>query len=148
VSWLIILIIAFLYGSLVEYGAHRWTMHKPGLGKIPLWEEHAVQHHAKHRMDVNIVLSAFTVLLAASPLFGFCFILGWSWALIVLFGCIVYAAIWSKLHAAYHEVGSSWIAHFPLYKIWRHHHLEHHKHINKNFGTLFIFTDFIFGTKL
>jgi hypothetical protein len=147
-KWLIVMILAFLYASLIEYIAHKWTMHKPGLGKIPLWEEHAIQHHAKHRMDVNIVLSAFTVFLAASPLLFFCFWLGWWWALIVMIGCMLYAAIWSELHAAYHEVGKKWITKFPLYKTWRNHHLKHHEHPNKNFGTLFLWVDWIFGTKI
>ena len=146
--WLIVLFISFIYASLIEYGAHRWTMHSPGFGKIPLWEEHAIQHHAKHRMDINIVLSGFTAFLAASPLLGFCFVLGWLWLVIILFGCMLYAQIWSSLHASYHEVGSKWIINFPLYKIWEHHHLEHHKRPTKNFGTIFIWTDYVFGTKI
>lgn len=146
--WLIIIIIAFIYASLIEYGAHRWTMHKPGFGKIPLWEEHAVQHHAKHRNDINIVLSAFTVLLAASPLFFFCFILGWPWVAVVLLGCVFYAGIWSALHASYHGVGGKLITKLPLYPIWKKHHLAHHKRPTKNFGTIFIYTDIIFGTKI
>jgi hypothetical protein len=147
-SWLVIILISFIYASLVEYGAHRWVMHMPGFGKIHIWEEHSVQHHAKKRNDINIALSAFTVLLAASPLFGFYFILGWPWVAIVLLGCVLYAGLWTSLHASYHKVGGKWALNLPFYSIWKHHHLAHHKHPRINFGTIFIYTDIIFRTKI
>lgn len=146
--WLIALIISLAYASFAEYIAHRWTMHKPGLGKIHIWEEHAVQHHAGSRNDVNIVLSGLTVFVGALPLLIFTFWLGWAWVAIVLLGSILYAALWSNLHASYHEVGSKWLEKFPLYPIWKNHHLNHHLHTNKNFGTVFVWTDYLFGTKI
>jgi sterol desaturase/sphingolipid hydroxylase (fatty acid hydroxylase superfamily) len=146
VNWFLIIIVSFFYASLIEYFAHRWTMHRPGLGKGSWWSDHAIEHHKKHRMDINIVLSALTTFFAALPLLLFTFILGKWWIIFVLVFCMLYAQIWSSLHASHHDVGSSWISKLPLYKIWRQHHLVHHDHPNKNFGTIFIWTDYLFGT--
>lgn len=146
--WFLAIVVAFFYASFIEYFAHRFTMHKPGLGKGTWWSEHTVEHHAKKRTDINIVLSALTTFMAAIPLLVFCIWLGLLWALIVLSCCVLYAAVWSSLHAAHHEVGSKWITKVPLYKIWRRSHLLHHEHPSKNFGTIFIWTDYLFGTAI
>jgi hypothetical protein len=36
-----------------------------------------------------------------------------------------------------HEVGGRWALHLPGYAALRAHHLDHHRHSGRNFGTVF-----------
>lgn len=147
-QWLIATGFTFLYAGFAEYAAHRWTMHYPGLGKASWWQEHAVEHHAKGRNDINIDLSALTTLFAGVPLLVFCPWLGWPWVCFVMLACIVYAALWSNLHAAYHDICDSWLTRLPFFAYWKAHHMRHHDHPGRNFGTVFVYMDWLFGTQI
>lgn len=145
-QWSIAIGFTFFYAGFAEYAAHRWTMHYPGLGKASWWKEHAIEHHAKGRNDINIDLSAFTTLFAGAPLLVFCPWLGWPWVSFVMLACTAYAALWSNLHAAYHEISDSWLARLPFFAYWKAHHMRHHLLPDRNFGTVFIYMDWLFGT--
>ena len=66
----------------------------------------------------------------------------------LLVACIGYATLWSSFHEAYHGISETWVTKFRYYDIWRKHHLLHHQHPKRNFGTVFIYTDMLFGTKV
>ena len=144
--WAIAILCLVLYTPLAEYAAHRWLMHYPGMGRGSWWREHAIEHHGKSRNDVNIDINALSVVAATSPMFVFAIFLGWAWVAFVLVACIGYAALWSSLHEAYHGVSENWVTKFRFYDIWLKHHLKHHQHPTRNFGTVFIFTDRLFRT--
>jgi sterol desaturase/sphingolipid hydroxylase (fatty acid hydroxylase superfamily) len=144
--WAIAILCLVLYTPLAEYAAHRWLMHFPGMGRGSWWREHAIEHHGKGRNDVNIDINALSVVAATSPMFVFAIFLGWAWVAFVLFACIGYAALWSSLHESYHGISENWVTKFRFYDIWLEHHLKHHQRPTRNFGTVFIFTDRLFGT--
>jgi sterol desaturase/sphingolipid hydroxylase (fatty acid hydroxylase superfamily) len=144
--WAIAILCLVLYTPLAEYAAHRWLMHYPGMGRGSWWREHAIEHHGKSRNDVNIDINALSVVAATSPMFVFAIFLGWAWVAFVLAACIGYAALWSSLHESYHGVSENWVTKFRFYDIWLKHHLKHHQQPTRNFGTVFIFTDWLFRT--
>ena len=48
-----------------------------------------------------------------------------------------YSLLWTGLHRSMHEVGGRWALHLPGYAALRAHHLDHHRHAGRNFGTVF-----------
>jgi sterol desaturase/sphingolipid hydroxylase (fatty acid hydroxylase superfamily) len=134
--------------ALIEYSIHRFMMHKQFLF-LPkkVFTEHAIEHHSKNRIDVNIDLNPLLHLVIGIPVFIVLGMLGW-WtflaALVTTF--ILHGLLWTKLHRGYHEVERGWIRFFPPYSFMKKHHLLHHKHPSKNYGAVYIFTDLIFGT--
>ena len=145
--WLIALLVTLVYAPFAEYVAHRWMMHKPFGSMKTYWKEHAIEHHAKGRNDINIYLDALSVVYGSYTLLLFSFFLGLPWVIALLVFSILYAALWSSIHAAHHELRDSWATRLSIYKIWRNHHLLHHKDTATNYGTVFIFMDTLFGTR-
>ena len=144
--WAIAILCLILYAPLAEYAAHRWVMHFPGMGRGSWWREHAIEHHGKGRNDLNVDITALSVVAATSPLLVFAIFLGWAWVSCVLFACIGYSWLWSSLHEAHHGISENWVTKFRFYNIWLKHHLLHHRQPTRNFGTVFIFTDRLFRT--
>jgi sterol desaturase/sphingolipid hydroxylase (fatty acid hydroxylase superfamily) len=140
------LLVSVLYAAAAEYAAHRWIMHRPLPWRTARYVEHAVEHHGRGRLDINIDLSPATVLVAASPLLAGCLWLGWSWALVVGGLSAGYAALWTALHRAHHDLGNLWLKALPGYSWWRSHHLQHHDNPRTNFGAVFPWTDYCCGT--
>jgi sterol desaturase/sphingolipid hydroxylase (fatty acid hydroxylase superfamily) len=145
-SWFAAMVWLALYAPIAEYVVHRWVMHLPRLGRGSWWREHAVEHHRNGRNDINIEISALAVLLASSPMFLLAVPLGWPWVVLLLVACILYAAFWSSLHAAHHGVSKGWTTCLTIFSAWQKHHMRHHARPDRNFGTVFIFTDALFGT--
>lgn len=135
------------YAHLAEYAVHRWAMHRPFFGRnSSAYRDHHVEHHGKSRNDINIDASPLVVTFLASPFFAGCYWLGWPWAFAVLLFCAVYADLWTRLHFAIHSKPFlSWDC--PLLCPWIVHHHIHHANPGRNFGTLFPWTDYLFGTK-
>jgi sterol desaturase/sphingolipid hydroxylase (fatty acid hydroxylase superfamily) len=146
--WAIAILGLLLYTPLAEYAAHRWVMHYPGLGRGAWWRDHAIEHHGKSRNDINVDIDASSVVAATSPCLVFGIFLGWAWVTFLLVACIAYAYVWSSLHEAYHGVSENWVTKFRYYDMWRKHHMFHHQRPTRNFGTVFIFTDMLFRTKV
>ena len=138
----------FVYGVLIEYVLHRWVMHKPYLGRLWYYTEHAVEHHGKGRNDINVSLSPITVSLIASPVMLLYFIYGYGVFVVVVALSFLYAGLWTVLHNSFHDVKYTWVHKcFPFYSTLEKHHILHHKNPNTNFGTIFFFSDYLFGTK-
>jgi len=133
-----------------EYLIHKYTMHKK-VWFLPKWiyQEHAVEHHGKHRYDINVDLPFTNHLVIGSPVFillGIYSLPGLlAWTLVTLHHSIY----WTKLHRASHDLESNWTEHLPTEPYYikkRKHHLLHHVHPNKNFGVVYAWNDKLFGT--
>lgn len=137
------LILCVAYIVIAEYLVHRFVQHR-GLilgKKSEVFQRHAVEHHAKRRYDINTSIGPLTSIALASPLF---LIAPW-WMVI---GCaLIYDRSWTCLHKAHHDLGCAWLKRVPGYGLFRRHHLAHHTKANTNYGAVFIFTDYLFGTK-
>ena len=144
---LYILLLCVVYTSLVEYGLHRWVMHKPWPWRSKYYVEHHVLHHGKNELHHNISMSPIDALIIISPVIIFAgFIQLWLMAVPVVFA-LWYAGTWTIMHNAHHDLKYAWIKKLPFYEWFRKHHLIHHDVPNKNYGTIFIWTDYLFGTK-
>lgn len=146
-TWLLNLGAFLVYAHLAEYATHRWLMHRSVPGLRGEFIAHAIEHHGHGRNDLNIDANPLVILTLGSPLLVGCVWLGTAWFAVVAIGCWMYAAFWTLLHRAHHDVGSHWLRAVPGYAIWRSHHLEHHRRPTRNFGTVFIWTDQLFGTQ-
>lgn len=146
--WFVALLCLALYTPFAEYVVHRWLMHRPTFGDNAVWRNHAIEHHAKSRFDINIDLPPHSAIIAATPLLVFCLWLGWPWAVVVAASAALYAHLWSVLHACYHDLAQHWLAGQPFYEEWRRHHMVHHDDPDTNFGAIFLFTDRLFGTRM
>lgn len=149
ISFILVLIFTFFYTSIAEYWAHRFLMHQGIFGKNSIWYAHTVEHHANHRNDINIELSFFHSFILGLPLLVFCFWLGFLWLICLVIMAWLHSYSWTLLHSAYHGVARHlWVKKWWYYKVWERHHLLHHKYWNKNYGAVFIWTDYLFGTKM
>jgi sterol desaturase/sphingolipid hydroxylase (fatty acid hydroxylase superfamily) len=144
--WTIAIIATLLYAALAEYAAHRWVMHYPGMGRSRIWRNHAVLHHRENRVDINIGLAPSMALLVLSPWLILALWLGWGWVSFLFGLSIGYGWLWTSIHAAIHGVDCLWMRRMPGFSIWCLHHETHHQQPFRNFGTIFIFTDVLFGT--
>jgi len=145
--------------AVVEYLLHRHIMHRPHRNPL-LWEAfhtHAVLHHQDARNDLNIDAEPAYNLLLGSPVIALVLGVGWLTgdpstllAALVIAGLIVgYSLLWTGLHRSMHGVGGRWATHLPGYAALRAHHLAHHRHAGRNFGTVFgSLMDRICGTHL
>ena len=91
--------------------------------------------------DENGLMMVAAVVLSISAF------VGWRWAALVVATSCVYAALWSIIHSAHHDLRFRWCERVPGYRYWRDHHLTHHAKPNCNFGTVFPWTDLFFGTR-
>ena len=148
-TWLLWLAVAFLYASLAEYYLHRYVMHRRIRGLDGWFVEHHIEHHGHRRMDINVDLGFPLTFVLASPLLllGYWW-LGWPWIIAVAVSSFAYAKTWTCLHRCHHNLGCPWLKSVPGYAIWREHHEAHHQHFGRNFGTVFIWTDRLFGSRM
>ena len=134
--------------AVAEYGVHRFLMHRPWPWRSRLYVRHHVMHHQNRRNDLQIDLPPWQMLVYSVPLWGPALLLDLSIGLTFM-GCAVgYGYLWSKLHRAFHNLEVNWTVFLPWYydAAYKHHHL-HHVDPKCNFGTVFIFTDRLFGTR-
>lgn len=135
------------YAHLAEYAIHRWLMHSTMFGRTIHYEEHAVEHHGKKRMDINIAIGHGNALRVYSPMIALMLLFDLWWAVGAVGLALTYSGLWTMLHHAHHDLEFLWIKRIPGYGFWRRHHLKHHDQPNCNFGALFPWTDYLFGTK-
>jgi hypothetical protein len=139
--------VAFI--SLLEYVGHRFFMHRPVLDRFGLrrvFRNHAILHHHGDRNDLNVDLPIMTHFV-----WGFPILIVIAWIDIVgamtLSACYVaHSILWTKLHRAIHGLEHNCTKRLWFYALIKLHHLEHHRQPRKNFGAVFPFTDYVFGT--
>ena len=133
---------------LAEYAIHRVLMHQPWPWRSQLYIRHHVMHHGNNRNDLNIDLPPSKMLLYGLPLWApalaFDAVVGITLALCVM----GYGYLWSKLHRAFHNLEVNWTVLIPrYYEAALNHHRAHHANPRCNLGTVFYWTDRLFGTR-
>jgi hypothetical protein len=144
--------------ALLEYAAHRWIMHKANRWLDPTLLQ--LKSHGKHHQGSNhhdlvdmpvrnglrltapfllaVLVWGYVVGPATSVLAPGLALLSWSF---------VYTYLWNRMHRAIHDVEENWFRRSgPVFRFFLSRHLQHHAHANVNFGTVFPWTDYLFGT--
>lgn len=142
---------SLLLVAVVEYLVHRHLMHhhRPFLDKLGLqivFHGHAIIHHRNGRNDSNVTLPIYTHAVWAFPSIGVVALFDPVGAAILAAAYLGHPLLWTKLHRAIHGLEDNWTKSLWFYDLIAHHHWEHHRRPGKNFGALFIFTDYLFGT--
>lgn len=135
--------------AVIEYVAHRYFMHRPMLDRLGLkgvFHNHAVVHHKHNRLDVNVDLPVKTHFLWGAPLLLLVGACDWMGAVVLASCFVLHAVTWTSLHRAIHDLEENWTRKVPWFSRWKRHHEVHHQHPSRNFGAVFIFTDYLFGT--
>ena len=143
------LIVWFFVMAILEYAIHRWAMHKI-VPWLPDWifSEHAVEHHAKKRNDINIDLPLHNHIIVGSPLLLWAFSISDECFVALMCIFMFHSYTWTKIHRGIHGLETNWIMKTNFYKLAKHHHELHHNRPSKNFGVVFLFTDNFFRTKI
>ena len=144
--------------ALLEYGTHRWIMHRanrlldPQLAHL---KDHGMHHKgANDHYYVDMLVKDCLVL--TSPVL---FLLA-LWGLVIgplsavaipaaalLAWCVFYTYLWTRMHRAIHGVETNWFQRTGhVFRFFRNHHLKHHVHAKINYGTVFPWTDYLFFT--
>ncbi len=140
------LLLSILYSALLEYWFHRWLFHRNLIGCF--YRAHTIEHHGKHRNDVNIDQPILPTMLAAAPLILAALPAGPPAVAPVVVVAICYSKVWTWLHRAHHDIPqAAWVKRLPFYSRFRKHHLTHHRQPKTNFAGVFLFTDYLLGTK-
>jgi len=142
----------FIIMPFIEYLSHRWLMHYPLLGKSnSIFKEHHIEHRCRgmlksnhvdmHPGQLNNGITAGFILLVIGLIDSTSAII-WSVCL------LAYCYIWTTVHRSSHGRNEKhWISNTWYGKKMIKHHLRHHDNFNSNFGTVFLHTDYLFGTK-
>ena len=136
--------------AFAEYLIHKHTMHKRKRW-LPFWifKHHAIDHHRDDRQDLNIDLPVYMHLMIGSPLIVASYLLfGWVSTVPLLATFFYHSYVWTHMHRAIHDLENHWITKTRYYKRAKKHHLDHHDKPTKNFGVVFLWTDYIFRTKI
>tara|TARA_Y100001973_G_C5048342_1_gene256336 strand:+ start:238 stop:699 length:462 start_codon:yes stop_codon:yes gene_type:complete len=143
-------VIWYLVMAFAEYLIHKHTMHKRKRW-LPFWifKHHAIDHHRDDRQDLNIDLPVYMHLMIGSPLIVASYLLfGWVSTVPLLATFFYHSYVWTHMHRAIHDLENHWITKTRYYKRAKKHHLDHHDKPTKNFGVVFLWTDYIFRTKI
>lgn len=145
--WLCLFLICVVYTSFAEYILHRWIMHKPWPWRTKHYVEHHVLHHGRRELHHNISMSPLMANMLILPVTVGAACINLWFALLPIIFALVYAGTWTMMHNCHHDLKYAWIKKLPFYGWFRKHHLIHHDIPNRNYGTIFIWTDYLFGTK-
>lgn len=149
--------ISHAFMAVAEYVCHRWFMHKKQ-AIIHWWkfreiyDHHAIEHHGKGRLDINIDLPVYYHLILGLPI-----LIGFLLAnMPIAFGAFLstffyHSYAWTKIHRQIHDLETNWFC-----KLWlkpsmfsqlKRHHLKHHENPKKNFGVVYLWVDRFMETK-
>ncbi len=145
--------------AILEYGAHRWIMHRANRWLDPRLVQ--LRAHGKHHQGVNehdlVDVPILNGLRLTAP-FILC-VLVWGYVvgpaasivapvLALLIWCLVYPYLWNRMHRAIHDLEENWFRRSgPIFRFFLNHHLQHHAHARVNYGTVFPWTDYVFRTR-
>lgn len=155
ILWFVALapLVAFL-----EYATHRWIMHWANRLLDPqlVYLKNHGTHHRGHNEGEFVEMPLRNCLLITSPVWLLLIIRGALLGSVLAFAipaaamftwCVGYSYLWTRVHRAIHEpVQNRHHTAGRLFSILRDHHLMHHAHPQRNFGTLFPWTDYLFFT--
>lgn len=144
--------------AVLEYATHRWIMHKANHALDPQLLQlraHGKHHQGHNEFDLVDMPILNGLRLTAPFLLG---VLAWGLvvgpatsiiapALALLTWSFVYAYLWNRMHRAIHDMEGNWFRNSgPVYRFYLNHHVQHHEHMNTNYGTVFPWTDYVFRT--
>jgi len=161
IEFAVALLASLLAMSFVEYGIHRWLMHRRTLSWLrQVYERHTFLYHRKycrvfnHEPDpagrtININLEVWFGLLIASPLLVTLWWFDYTW-LAALFAVIIaiHHRTWSLIHDEMHNQKWRWFRTMWPYTTLQRYHFMHHRYPGKNFNVVLPFWDFVFGTHM
>jgi hypothetical protein len=160
--WLLTFILWFaIWAPLVamlEYGVHRWIMHKANQLLDPKLD-HLKSHRAHHK-GANESEFVDTPLKDCVLLTSPAFILLTVWGLAIgpfsavlipaaalLAWSFLYTYLWTRIHRAIHGIEANWFQRSGrLFQFFRDHHFKHHVDAKVNYGAVFPWTDYLFLT--
>ena len=144
--------------AMLEYGAHRWIMHKANQLLDPKLD-HLKSHAAHHKganddefvntplKDCVLLTSPALILLAVWGLAMGPFSAVVIPAAALLAWSFLYTYLWTRIHRAIHDIEANWFQRSgPVFRFFRDHHLKHHVIAKVNYGTVFPWTDYLFFT--
>lgn len=158
-EWILALPVTLLIWSISEYCIHRWVQHGEPVGRwkaassrsrfvVNTFDRHAIKHHKQGRNDVNVDIVITDTLPAVIPIA----IPLWFVSPVITIAFVLFSApycyLWTKMHRAFHGIETNWTVETPFYDSYKSHHELHHQHPTFNFGTVFPWTDYLFGTKM
>lgn len=144
--------------AVLEYGVHRWIMHKanqlldPALGHL--------KSHARHHKGANagefVDMPVKDCVLLTSP--AFVLLTVWGFAIgpfsavvipsaALLAWSFFYAYLWTRIHRAIHGIEANWFQRSGrVFELFRDHHVAHHVNAKVNYAAVFPWTDYVFLT--
>jgi Fatty acid hydroxylase superfamily len=144
--------------AMLEYGVHRWIMHKANQlldAKLDHLKSHEAHHNGANDGEfVDIPLKDCALL--TSP--AFILLIVWGLAMgpfsavvipaaALLAWTLLYSYLWTRIHRAIHGTEANWFRRSGrLFRFFRDHHFEHHVNAKVNFGAVFPWTDYLFIT--
>ena len=145
------IVIAWLYGHIMEYSLHRWLLHKWGAKKGRLLSFHFYGHHSSARLN-SFKDSAYSGIplrfdAAGKELFSLLLILGIHFPLFAYFPWAYWTLVFSSCSYYYTHRRSHQDPEWAKKKIpW---HYDHHMALNqnKNFGVRSDLIDKVLGTR-
>ncbi len=162
IGWSLLGTIALTSG--LEWGLHRFLMHRRWLGKVSgnaylkqQFRDHAILHHVTYYLVFNdepddfgklhnLDISVISGLLVCAPFaIAMAFIDPITAGMFFAAG-IFQPLVWSACHREMHVPTGVWWSRSWIFRYVRYHHLLHHQHPEKNLGGLFPFGDWLFGT--
>lgn len=150
---------AFLLNSFIEWGAHRFVMHKPF---IPYAFKHQTSHHmwfgsneSYHALTPDMlehgigfswreyIIFPFFCSLLYIPIQYFSHRPVYFGALFaVFFGLMCF----DILHRRFHNPKDTWFQRSGVFRFLKEHHRLHHADMTKNFNVVFPLADLVMGT--
>jgi hypothetical protein len=153
----------FFIANLIEYGVHRWPMHRNLPGAEFMLRLHMIHHNYfdEHEYRLRkypdyvalvfpaIVLNLLTLFVVLPIAYLVFLTVGKNAALLFIATVMGYYLLMQLIHVATHTDESHWINSIPgIEYLWRHHYIHHHHsemaHANYNF--IIPVSDWIFGT--
>ncbi len=144
--------------ALIEYGTHRWIMHKANRlldQKLFHFKSHGAHHKGANDnefvdaplKDCLLMSSPALILLAVWGLAIGPFSAVLIPATALLAWDLLYPYLWARIHRANHGLETNWFTHCgPMFQFFRDHHLKHHSNGRMNYGAIFPWTDYLFFT--
>jgi hypothetical protein len=161
-GWLLVFMLWFVIWAplvaLLEYSTHRWIMHVANRLLDPQLRQ--LKSHAGHHKGANdpefVDVPLKNCFLLTSPAFVVLAVWGFAigpWSAVAIPAAALlawsfsYRYLWARMHRAIHGIESNWFQRCgPVFHFFRNHHLRHHVNARVNYGTVFPWTDYLFGT--
>lgn len=158
---LIAFFVAIPVNSFIEWGTHRFVMHRP-FWLLPYGYLHTTSHHTRFgsdetyharteedRFHVLFTWKEYTLLpvfclMAYSPVE---FLLGRPILIGVLAATFFGLQMFNSLHWRFHVPGDTWFQRTSFFRFLKEHHRLHHEDMGKNFNVYFFpLADWLLGT--